>query len=106
MANYPQELAQDAVCLSHTGHMTGLWFLSARPLRPNTNEMNEFEVFAAFQKFYLFIPRLLAKRWLQGFKSLQINPKHFFRYSARTDISIHHRTHDDIRLFVVHLERP
>ena len=25
MANYPQELAQDAVCQSHTGHMTGLW---------------------------------------------------------------------------------
>ena len=42
MANYPQELAQDAVCQSHTGHMTGLWFLSVRPLRLNTNEwMNE-----------------------------------------------------------------
>jgi len=27
MANYPQELAQDAVCQGHTGHMTGLWFL-------------------------------------------------------------------------------
>ena len=27
MANYPQELAQDAVCQSHTGHMTGLWDL-------------------------------------------------------------------------------
>jgi len=27
MANYPQEIAQDAVCQSHTGHMTGLWFL-------------------------------------------------------------------------------
>jgi len=27
MANYPQELAQDAVCQSHTGHITGLWFL-------------------------------------------------------------------------------
>ena len=42
MANYPQELAQDAACQSHTGHMTGLWFLSTRPLRLNTNEwMNE-----------------------------------------------------------------
>ena len=30
MANYPQELAQDAVCQSHTGHMTGLWFLPLR----------------------------------------------------------------------------
>jgi len=38
MANYPQELAHDAVCQSHTGHMTGLWFLPARPLRLNTNE--------------------------------------------------------------------
>ena len=38
MANYPQELAQDAVFQSHTGHMTGLWFLPARPLRLNTNE--------------------------------------------------------------------
>ena len=38
MANYPQELAQDAVCPIHTGHVTGLWFLPARPLRLNTNE--------------------------------------------------------------------
>ena len=38
MANYPQELAQDAVYQSHTGHMTGLWFLPTRPLRLNTNE--------------------------------------------------------------------
>ena len=34
----PQELAQDAACQSHTGHMTGLWFLPTRPLRLNTNE--------------------------------------------------------------------
>jgi len=38
MADYPQELAQDAVCQSRTGHMTGLWFLPTRPLRPNANE--------------------------------------------------------------------
>ena len=38
MTNYPQELAQDAVCKSHTGHMTELWFLPTRPLRLNTNE--------------------------------------------------------------------
>ena len=38
VANYPQELAQDAMCQSHTGHMTGLWFLPARPLWLNTNE--------------------------------------------------------------------
>ena len=40
--NYPQELAQDAVCQSHTVHMTVLQFLPTRPLRLNTNErMNE-----------------------------------------------------------------
>ena len=37
-ANYPQERAQDALCQSYTGHMTGLWFLPARPLRLNPNE--------------------------------------------------------------------
>ena len=26
------------MCQSHTGHMTGLWFLPTRPLRLNTNE--------------------------------------------------------------------
>ena len=26
-ANYPQEIAQDEVWQSNTGHMTGLWFL-------------------------------------------------------------------------------
>ena len=36
MANYPQELAQDAVCQSHIGHLDGLW--PTRPLRLNTNE--------------------------------------------------------------------
>ena len=46
MANYPQVLAQDAVCQSHTGHMTGLWFLPARPIRLNANEwMNDIYVF-------------------------------------------------------------
>ena len=45
MANYPQEISQDAVCKSHTGHIIGLWFLLARPLRLNTNEwMNEASV--------------------------------------------------------------
>ena len=38
MANYPQELAQDEVCQSHTDHMTKLWFLPTRPLSLNTNE--------------------------------------------------------------------
>jgi len=34
MANYAQELSQDAVCQSHTGHMTG----QARPSRLNTSD--------------------------------------------------------------------
>ena len=38
MANYPQELAQDAMRQSYTSHMTGLWLLPARPLRLSTNE--------------------------------------------------------------------
>jgi len=38
MTNYPQELAQDTVCQSHTGHMTGLWFLPTPLLSLNTNE--------------------------------------------------------------------
>jgi len=38
MANYPQDLAQDAMCHSRTGHMTVLWFLPTRPVRLNTNE--------------------------------------------------------------------
>jgi len=42
MENYPQELAQDAVCQSHTGHMTGLWFLPTRLLRLNSNEWMNF----------------------------------------------------------------
>ena len=44
MANYPQELAQDAVCQSHTGHMTWLWFLPTRPLRLNTNDDDDDDV--------------------------------------------------------------
>jgi hypothetical protein len=39
MANYTQELAEDAAYQSHTGHMTGLWFLPTRLLR--LNKMNE-----------------------------------------------------------------
>jgi hypothetical protein len=42
MANYPQELAQDAVCQSHTGHMTGLWFLPTWPLKAEYEWMNDY----------------------------------------------------------------
>jgi len=31
MATYPKELAQDAVCQSHTSRLTELWFLLNRP---------------------------------------------------------------------------
>jgi len=37
MANYPQELAQDAAYQSHTGHLTGLWFLPKLTQGLNTN---------------------------------------------------------------------
>jgi hypothetical protein len=30
MATYPYELAQDVLCQSHTGRLTGFWFLLNR----------------------------------------------------------------------------
>ena len=59
MANYPQELAQDAVCQSRTGHMTGLWFLPARPLRLNTNEGIK-HLHATCQRYRLMSPHELS----------------------------------------------
>ena len=55
MANYPQELAQDAMCQSHTGHMTGPWFLRTLPLRLNADEW----AFVCLES-YLFIS------WMKG----------------------------------------
>jgi hypothetical protein len=40
MANYPYELAQDAAYQSHTGHLTGLWFLPKLAQGLNTNNNN------------------------------------------------------------------
>jgi hypothetical protein len=40
MANYPYELAQDAVYQSHTGRLTGLWFLPKLAQGLNTNNTN------------------------------------------------------------------
>jgi hypothetical protein len=37
MVNYPYELAQDAAYQSHTGRLTGLWFLPKLAQGPNTN---------------------------------------------------------------------
>ena len=50
MAINPQELAQDAVCQSRTGHMTGLSFLPTRPLRLNTNEEETCTVISLYRK--------------------------------------------------------
>ena len=56
MANYPQEFAQDAVWQSHTGHVNGLWFLPARPLRLNTNEwINEWITFPIKMSLVLWV---------------------------------------------------
>ena len=55
MANYPQELVQDAVCQSHNGHMTGLWFMPAQPLRLNTNELMKL----------IYITQMLIRCYLQ-----------------------------------------
>jgi len=41
MANYPQELAQDTVCQSHTGHMIVLWFLPSPAFKVEYEWMNE-----------------------------------------------------------------
>jgi hypothetical protein len=37
MANYSKELAQNAACQSHTGHLTGLWFLPKPAQGLNSN---------------------------------------------------------------------
>jgi len=90
MANYPQELAQDTVCQSHTGHMTGLWFLPARPLRLYTNEwMNYFEcgqddgriirkLFTALYETRMFITAFTSARHLSlsWARSIQSMPPH------------------------------
>ena len=62
MANYPQELAQDAVCQSHTGHMTGLWFLPTRPLRLNTNVDDDLLVATVWiETIYFFVHDTIIK---------------------------------------------
>jgi hypothetical protein len=40
MANYSKELAQDAAYQSHTGRLTGLWFLPKLVQELNTNNNN------------------------------------------------------------------
>jgi hypothetical protein len=37
MANYPEELAQNAACQSHFGRLTELWFLPKPAHGLNTN---------------------------------------------------------------------
>ena len=116
MANYPQELAQDAVCQSHTGHMTGLWFLPARPIRLN-NEWIPFTLRTScgsqgiFQKAIFFrksvdicykisFPRLYFPTYLIT-HSIQHSPSwEANRFSASQEIplilwnpKIHYRIH-------------
>ena len=70
MTNYPQELAQDAVCLSHTGHMTELWFLPTRPLRLNTNECMDSTCFGHYcadhQEFAILLLNCHIGRFVLG----------------------------------------
>ena len=40
MANYPQEVAQNAAYQSHTGRLTGLWFPPKLAQGLNTNNKN------------------------------------------------------------------
>ena len=63
MTNYPQELAQDAVCQSHTGHMTGLWFLPARPLRLNTNEWWYRKLLGIFNVLSVWLIKIRLQRY-------------------------------------------
>jgi len=73
LANYPQELAQDAVCQSHTGHMTELWFLSVRPLIKSTNEW--MDTCARHIVSLMFIGRCLiviVEEWKTDLMSLAI----------------------------------
>jgi hypothetical protein len=68
MANYPQELAQDAVCQSHTGRMTGLWLLPARPLRLNTNEwMNDYECGVYYKQIGRYILHCHNLSWMKQY---------------------------------------
>ena len=66
MANYHQELAHDAACQSHAGHMTGLWFLPVRSLRLNTNEWYlkvAPSVLVTPLKYYIYIPCHGSENW-------------------------------------------
>ena len=84
MANYPQELSQDAVCQSHTGHITGLWFLPARPIRLNTNEwMNELLHLVG----YLYY-------WQMGFNSV------FKGLSMNKSVTLLHSVHSGMFIVV------
>jgi len=56
MATYPWELAQDAVCQSHTGRLTGFWFLLNRP--KGWILMNEYPTRCNFTHF-IYIWKLL-----------------------------------------------
>ena len=84
MANYPEELAQDAVCQSHTGHMTGLWFCQARPSRLNTNELMCVELVIQHAKHICCIMSSVACPAISQFSSYLINGMIFGRKLLNT----------------------
>jgi len=73
MANYPQQLAQDAVCQSHTGHMTGLWFLPSPAFKAEHELMNEyaFIYYSLSVLFYASLEVSVLKR--RGGSQLKVN---------------------------------
>jgi hypothetical protein len=60
MANYPLELAQDAACQSHTGRLTGLWFLPKLAQGLNTTTTTTTIFPSCDQKYISVCPDLLV----------------------------------------------
>ena len=71
------------MCQSHTGHMTGLWFLPARPLRLNINEW-----------YVIRISKITAQIWakssclLPGFSECKRGKFIYFWYSSPHKVSM------------------
>jgi len=61
MANFPQELVQDAVCQGHTSYMNGLWFLPSPAFKAEYWWMNEWQYNISFQSTKLYIEAILMK---------------------------------------------
>ena len=86
MANYPQALAQDAVCQSYTGHMTEHWFLPTRPLRLNTNEYIYIYIYIyiyMLNYIHYITEDLLSKNWITIFQLIFLNTKNRVKVCRR-----------------------